>query len=176
MAVLIPPPVYAVAAAAAQHLLAGDRRPGPVRVVAAGALAAASAGLIGGSAREFRSARTTVHPLHPEHASTLVTDGPNRLTRNPMYVGLAGLLTAHAVLRGGWTTVLPVGAFVAAIDRLQIRVEERALRESFGADYTAYCARVPRWLGRPSDQPGNQVGGSSPGRYHGRWNQPRSMA
>lgn len=146
---LIPPPVYALAAGTAQHLLAGDRRPGPLRVVSAGVLAAASVGLMGGSAREFQNAGTTVHPTHPEKASTLVTEGPNRLTRNPMYLGLAGLLTAHAVLRGGWRTVLPVGAFVVTIDRLQIRAEERALGESFGADYTAYCARVPRWLGRP---------------------------
>ena len=76
----------------------------------------------------------------------LVTDGPNALTRNPMYVGMAGVLTAHALVRRGWLPVLPLAAFVAVIDRTQIRPEEAALRELFGEKYDAYCARVPRWL------------------------------
>ncbi len=78
-----------------------------------------------------------------------MTDGPNALTRNPMYVGMAGVLTAHAIARGGWLTALPVAGFVALIDRVQVRPEEQALRGLFGDEYAAYCARVPRWLGLP---------------------------
>ena len=89
---------------------------------------------------------TTVDPLRPARASGLVTSGPNRVTRNPMYVGMAGALVAHALIRGGWATVLPVAAFVAVIDRVQIRPEEAALRELFGEEYDAYCRRVRRWL------------------------------
>ena len=102
--------------------------------------------LVVGSVREFRRNHTTVDPVTPSRASTLVTSGPNRLTRNPMYVGMAGLLTAHAAFRGGWLTVLPVAAFVVVIDQLQIRPEEAALRERFGPAYDDYCRTVRRWL------------------------------
>ncbi|WP_107766001.1 methyltransferase family protein [Nocardioides terrigena] len=74
----------------------------------------------------------------------------NAVTRNPMYVGMAGLLVANAVRRGAWAGLLPVAAFVLVIDRLQITAEESALLANFGADYDAYLASVPRWLDRRS--------------------------
>jgi protein-S-isoprenylcysteine O-methyltransferase Ste14 len=90
-----------------------------------------------------------VDPFHPERTSTLVTTGPNSITRNPMYVGMAGLLVAHAVLRGKPVALLPVGGFVTIIDRWQIGAEEPALATHFGQEYDAYRARTPRWLGFP---------------------------
>ena len=143
----VPPPIYAASGALAQHLLAPDRPRSTARTVAAGALAAASFALAGGAAREFRRRKTTVNPLDPSQATRLVTRGPNRVTRNPMYLGMAGLLTAHAVYRGGWLTPLPVVAFVVVIDRLQIAPEEAALLRIFGEDYEAYRDTVPRWVG-----------------------------
>lgn len=145
----VPPPVLALAAGAAQRLLAPDEPAGRVSKALAGAVAAGSVALLAGSTREFRRAHTTVNPLEPSRATALVTTGPNGLTRNPMYVGMAGLLAAHGLARGGVATALPVAAFVAAIDRLQIGPEERALRQLFGEEYDAYCRRVPRWLPRP---------------------------
>lgn len=138
--------MYALAGGVTQHFLAGNGRAGALRKLAGGAVAAASVALIAGSIQRFREGGTTVEPFHPEQATTLVTSGPNALTRNPMYVGMAGLLTAHALVRGGWLPVLPVAAFVAVIDLTQIRPEEAALRELFGQDYETYCAAVPRWL------------------------------
>jgi protein-S-isoprenylcysteine O-methyltransferase Ste14 len=88
-----------------------------------------------------------VDPLEPARASTLVTTGPNAITRNPMYVGLTGLLVAHAILRGSWPALAPVAGFVAYLDRVQIRAEEKALLVRFGAEYDAYRSQVPRWLG-----------------------------
>jgi protein-S-isoprenylcysteine O-methyltransferase Ste14 len=67
-----------------------------------------------------------------------------------MYVGLAGLLVANSVRLGSWKALLPVAAFTVVIDRLQIEAEESALLSNFGADYEAYRAAVPRWLGRGS--------------------------
>jgi protein-S-isoprenylcysteine O-methyltransferase Ste14 len=110
------------------------------------AIATGSVALLAGSAREFQRASTTVHPLHPDKASTLVTTGPNRFTRNPMYVGMAGLLAAHAVARGGAWPWLPVAGFVAVIDVVQIRPEERALRSLFGVEYDAYRRTTRRWV------------------------------
>ena len=80
----------------------------------------------------------------------LVTSGANAISRNPMYVGMAGLLLAHAVWRGSWTALLPLAGFVAFIDRAQIRAEESALLEKFGAAYEAYKATTPRWIDRRS--------------------------
>jgi len=95
---------------------------------------------------EFRRHRTTVNPLDPAQASSMVTGGVFRITRNPMYVGMAGLLAAHAVRRGGWLTPLPIAAFVLLIDRLQIPAEEAAMEVNFGEAYVAYRARSARWL------------------------------
>jgi protein-S-isoprenylcysteine O-methyltransferase Ste14 len=88
-----------------------------------------------------------VDPIHPDRASSLVTSGPFRITRNPMYVGLSGLLTAHMIRRGSLKALLPVAAFVAVIDRVQIPPEESAMNSLFVEDYEAYRSRVPRWLG-----------------------------
>ncbi|TYL51483.1 isoprenylcysteine carboxylmethyltransferase family protein [Nocardioides sp. BGMRC 2183] len=144
----VPPPLYALGAALVQHRLAGPTSPSLLRGAAAGVIGAASGTLIAGSIARFRSRRTTVEPFQPAKASALVTDGPNAITRNPMYVGMAGLLLAHAVGRGSWAAVLPVAGFVVVIDRLQIRPEEAALQDLFGEEYAAYCARVPRWVVR----------------------------
>lgn len=143
---LVPPPVIALGFAAVQHALAPEGRSGPVRRVAAAGLAAASAGLAVTAGREFSRVGTTVHPLQPEKATQLVTTGPFGHTRNPMYVGMAGLLAAHAVARGGVATMLPVAAFVAVIDRVQVRPEEEAMHRLFGRAYADYCATTRRWL------------------------------
>jgi protein-S-isoprenylcysteine O-methyltransferase Ste14 len=94
----------------------------------------------------FLRARTTVNPMKPAAASSLVTSGIYRWTRNPMYVGLALLLTAAAVyLWSPWALLGPV-AFVAYINRFQIAPEERVMHERFGEAYAAYCQRVRRWV------------------------------
>jgi protein-S-isoprenylcysteine O-methyltransferase Ste14 len=112
--------------------------------------AAASTVLASASARQFRRRGTTLEPFDPGLASVLVTTGANSITRNPMYVGLAGLLLANAIRRASWTGLLPMVGFVVAIDRLQIAAEEAALRSRFGSDYEAYLVEVPRWLDRRS--------------------------
>lgn len=94
----------------------------------------------------FRRAHTTVNPLTPQKTSALVTGGIYRLTRNPMYLGLALWLTAWAVHLGSlWPLAGPV-LFVAYITRFQILPEERHLHARFGAEYLAYTERVRRWL------------------------------
>lgn len=144
----VPPPLMALGAAAAQRAVAPDHGAGRIRKVAAGALAVSSVALVAGAGLRFRANDTTVEPFDPSRATALVTDGPNAITRNPMYLGMAGLLAAHALARGGLLTPLPVAVFVAVIDRVQIRPEEAALRERFGTAYDDYCSRVPRWMPR----------------------------
>lgn len=94
----------------------------------------------------FRRAKTTLNPLRPDKASALVTGSIYRITRNPMYVGLALLLIAWAVYLSALWPFLGPAIFVFYIDRFQITPEERVMRGKFGAEYAAYAARVRRWL------------------------------
>ena len=142
----VPPPVVGLVGLFVQHRLAPRKDGSATRAVAASLTAAGSATLMSTAASAFRRHRTTVHPLHPEKASHLVDEGPFTFTRNPMYLGMAGVLVAHALLRGGAATWLPVAGFVAFIDRAQIQPEERALHALFGEEYDAYVRSVPRWL------------------------------
>lgn len=150
----VPPPVLALAASVVQHALTrGAGRPTAARAVVAAGITVASVGLAEGSARLFRRTGTTMNPFDPAQASVLVTTGPNASTRNPMYVGMAGLLVANAVRKGSWAALVPVAAFVAVIDRHQIAPEEAALQAQFGVEYDDYRAAVPRWLDRRSLDP-----------------------
>ena len=146
-----PPPLLALAAGLAQRTLStGAPRPSRARALLATAIAGASIGLAAASAQQFRRQGTTVEPFDPSRATTLVTTGANAISRNPMYVGMAGLLVANATRLGSWTALLPAAAFTVVIDRVQIAAEEPALLANFGAEYEAYRASVPRWLDRGS--------------------------
>jgi protein-S-isoprenylcysteine O-methyltransferase Ste14 len=97
-------------------------------------------------ALRFIRARTTVNPLRPQTTSQLVTEGLNRYSRNPMYVGQFLLLIAWAVFLGhALSAVMPL-LFALYITQFQILPEERALEARFGDAYANYRARVRRWL------------------------------
>ena len=95
---------------------------------------------------EFSRAKTTVNPLDIAAASTLVTTGIFRISRNPMYVGLTALLMAWAVYLASPSSLLGVVIFVLFTWRFQILPEERVMKEKFGRSYEEYQRRVRRWL------------------------------
>jgi protein-S-isoprenylcysteine O-methyltransferase Ste14 len=91
----------------------------------------------------FRAVGTPTEPWRPTRA--LVVDGIYRWLRNPMYVGGLLLLAGIGILLASdWMLVLTVGAFLL-IHFGVVRREERYLATKFGADYEAYCRRVPRY-------------------------------
>lgn len=94
----------------------------------------------------FRKSNTTVNPLDPAAASTLVTSGIYQITRNPMYVGLTLLLLAWACYLSSIFSLLCVGGFILYIHYFQIRPEERILKDLFGDNYDDYQSKVRRWL------------------------------
>jgi protein-S-isoprenylcysteine O-methyltransferase Ste14 len=96
--------------------------------------------------REFARAKTTFNPVKIDEASSLVTGGVFRLSRNPMYVGMVSLLLAWAVYLAVPWTLLGPAAFVAFITRFQIIPEERVMRAKFGAAFEEYAKRVRRWV------------------------------
>ena len=108
------------------------------------ALAGVVVGLLG--FRAFKRAGTTIDPVRPDAASTLVTGGIYRHTRKPVYVGFTLTLLGFAVLLGSpWALVGPA-AFVLFTARFQIAPEERALLTKFGRDFAKYKKSTRRWL------------------------------
>jgi protein-S-isoprenylcysteine O-methyltransferase Ste14 len=94
----------------------------------------------------FRRAKTTINPVNIKAASSIVTSGVYRYTRNPMYVGLTLALVGWAVhIAVSFVLVGPV-VFILFINRFQIIPEERVLTSKFGEEYTKYRERVRRWL------------------------------
>jgi len=104
-------------------------------------------GFLGASAfTAFAKAQTTINPVHIDRASALVTSGIYRVTRNPMYVSLAAMVTTVALCLGSnWYLIFP-SFFVLFTTRFQIIPEERAMRAKFGEDYNNYCNSVRRWI------------------------------
>ncbi len=92
----------------------------------------------------FRKAKTSIHPF--KEADKLVTAGPYRFTRNPMYLGLALVLAGIWLLVGALSAVVGLLIFVVTADRWYIAFEERMLREKFGRAFDDYRARVRRWI------------------------------
>ena len=80
------------------------------------------------------------------YLASLVTGGVFALTRNPMYLGVLLVLLAWAIYLTNILTLLFLPGFVWYMDRFQIEPEERALTSLFGPEFTAYAARVRRWL------------------------------
>jgi len=146
----VPPPVVMVLTATAMGLLAmaTPRLAWPLlpRMLAGLAIALAGGAVAAAGARAFRRAATTVNPLKPHKASSLVTTGVYRFTRNPMYLGLLCVLAGWTVFLAAPLALAGPVAFVLYIGRFQIAPEERVLSSLFGADYAAYRARVRRWL------------------------------
>jgi protein-S-isoprenylcysteine O-methyltransferase Ste14 len=94
----------------------------------------------------FRRAKTTINPTKASTASSLVTTGVYRFTRNPMYLGLLLILLGWAVFLFNPVAFLFVPIFVLYINRFQIKPEEQVLSSLFGAEYIAYKGHVRRWL------------------------------
>ena len=92
----------------------------------------------------FERRGTTYKPW--ETPSALVTDGPMRVSRNPMYLGMALLLAGIGWLLVSTAVMLSGLAFVLIVQKYFIRPEEAALERLFGEEYTSYKSRVRMWL------------------------------
>jgi protein-S-isoprenylcysteine O-methyltransferase Ste14 len=146
----IPPPVVAAIFGLAMWGIS-TRVPGieageSSRVIAASAFALIGVFFCIAGVISFRRAKTTVNPLKPETATSLVTSGIYQVSRNPMYVGFALLLAAWAVYLASPWALVGVPGFVLYINRFQIVPEERALSVLFGVEFERYKSKIRRWL------------------------------
>ena len=101
--------------------------------------------LLGGTAfASQRRAGTTPDPYQP--TTVLVETGPYRVTRNPMYIGMALIAAGLAFLMNAFWALFLIPGMLFAVDRGTVRKEEDYLERRFGEDYREYKSRVPRWM------------------------------
>lgn len=92
----------------------------------------------------FRKAKTAVCPTSA--SSALVTTGVYRVTRNPMYLGMLGMLFGAAFFLADLAAFLAPVAFFLVIDKVFIPYEEEDLRATFGPAYEQYAENTRRWI------------------------------
>lgn len=92
----------------------------------------------------FHGAHTTRIP--GEASTTLVTWGPYRVTRNPMYVGLAVAYLGEAGILMQEAPAALLLLVIAYLNWIVIPIEEAKLQERFGDKYQRYRSMVRRWL------------------------------
>jgi protein-S-isoprenylcysteine O-methyltransferase Ste14 len=146
----IPPPAVALATAALMWLVS-RATPSlgwvfPARAVAASGVAAIGVLTAISGVLALRRAQTTLNPMKPDSATSLVASGSYTVTRNPMYLGLLLALTGWAIFLSNALVFIFLPAFVLYMNRFQIEPEERTLASRFGQDFVAYKSRVRRWL------------------------------
>jgi protein-S-isoprenylcysteine O-methyltransferase Ste14 len=94
----------------------------------------------------FRNDKTTVNPLSPEQATKLVTNGIFKLSRNPMYLGMAVILASVAVFFNIIGGIIFMALFCLYITKFQIIPEEKAMKELFAQDFEQYMQATRRWI------------------------------
>jgi protein-S-isoprenylcysteine O-methyltransferase Ste14 len=146
--VRVPPPLLyvlpLVAGLGLRRMLPGIPLPGLVRSVLGILLAGIGGGLMAWFIRTMRQAKTAINPTKP--ATTLVTEGPFQVSRNPAYLGMAAVYTGLALLLNALLALVMLPVVLWAVTRMVIEREEPYLERRFGEEYRGYKGRVRRWL------------------------------
>jgi protein-S-isoprenylcysteine O-methyltransferase Ste14 len=146
--VILPPPViflgYLVSALVLQWVVPF---PTPWRVplrILGGVLVIAGLALGGSAFLEMMKAHTTPDAHQPSTA--LVTTGPYRFTRNPIYLGFLLIDLGFTLLAGTLWGLLLSPFLIGTITRWIIHAEEAYLGKKFKEEYQAYYSRVHQWI------------------------------
>ena len=150
MKIKIPPPLVAFIFAGFQYLLAKYLPVGDFTFFGSKALMYMMFGIgfftMLGSIFQFFKKKTTTDPLNPEKATTLVTNGIFKYTRNPMYLAMLLFLIGYALKLGNAFNSLVLAGFVYYMNHFQIKNEEGALLKLFGKEYKLYTKATRRWF------------------------------
>lgn len=90
--------------------------------------------------------RGTPDPTNPP--KELVTTGPYRYVRNPIYVGVVSIFLGHFLWFGYWKLLIYAVSAWIGVHLFVVLYEEPTLKRKFGAAYEDYLKRVPRWIPR----------------------------
>lgn len=143
------PPILLVGTLASAALL-GGLAPLPMPLTGAAASGAGLALMLSGGClmfwafATFRQAGTTVLPN--QRSDALITGGPFRHSRNPIYLAEAIFMAGLALYSGTVWYALAIPPFVVAVTRFAIVREEAHLHMRFGDAWRTYAASVRRWL------------------------------
>lgn len=139
------PPLWTLAFAVAIWIIGRILPSGADLFVALGWLTVlASVALMLWAVVHFRRAGTTVNP-HGQPAR-LITGGPFRFSRNPIYLGDAALLVGLCLGFRALPALILIPLFIRVINRRFIAPEEARLAAAFPQDYAEYATRTRRWL------------------------------
>jgi protein-S-isoprenylcysteine O-methyltransferase Ste14 len=146
--VRVPPPLFYVAGflfgLAIELAVPIDRPPLAITILGVAIGLGGWLALDGTAMISFKRARTSMIPMRP--SSALVTTGPYRFSRNPMYLGMVFLYVAVAFALGLVWPLAVLPFVIAAVDQLVIAIEEGYLVRRFGQPYCDYMATTGRWL------------------------------
>lgn len=92
----------------------------------------------------FKRREAEIHTF--KQPKDIVTDGPFRYTRNPMYLGFSLMLLAAAFYVNTWCALLAPLTFLLAAMFWYIPHEERRMRDTFGTAYDDYAWATRRWI------------------------------
>jgi protein-S-isoprenylcysteine O-methyltransferase Ste14 len=77
---------------------------------------------------------------------TLITSGPYRVIRHPIYLGMVGLMVSAGISTSIWECVLLAIVFAVPGVILQIKAEEQLLKSQFGREYESYQRKVSAFI------------------------------
>ena len=116
------------------------------RAVGVALVIAGVPGLLGSFARFALQGLGTPAPIAPP--GHLVVTGLYRYVRNPMYVAVTAIILGQGLLLADERLIVYAALFWLAVHLFVVTYEEPTLQETFGAEYEAYRANVPRWIPR----------------------------
>jgi protein-S-isoprenylcysteine O-methyltransferase Ste14 len=146
--VKVPPPLifvgFLLAGLALEAVAPIDGLDSPWRWIPLALGIAIWAWLDGSAMRRFQRAGTALPPFRP--TSAIVTDGPYRFSRNPIYIGMAALYVGLAVAFDAIWALILLPVVLLVIRFYVIAREERYLETKFGEEYLSYKRSVRRWI------------------------------
>ena len=98
------------------------------------------------SFQRFKKEKTTINPIKIEKASSLVTNGIFKYSRNPMYLGMVLILISISIKFNFYGGILIVAGFLVFITQFQIIPEEKAMLKLFGKEFIKYKKQTRRWV------------------------------
>lgn len=85
-------------------------------------------------------------PVPTDPPKELVTTGPYRYVRNPIYVGVMLIFLGHFLWFGYWALLIYSVCAWIGVDFFVVFYEEPTLKKKFGTVYEEYLRNVPRWI------------------------------